>query len=356
MSFENKTILASTIGRRDRLDVFTSVVLTLSLVGGCTAEDEEPLDIVDAQVESERPLDEPAEQDEDQDEPPAGHDGEDSDEEVFGLAVGQPIEVEDGIVLYAPEPGQQTTIEVIYTDGVMATASLTHDLDGRMFIGHPDDDLVSVPENTSASCLGKCLDPLYSFNETPPARWTDELQWYYRTLNSPVGDGVATDVFEYAAAAVPTARNACGLADNINATEAYQGQITGTGPGVPFSGGTVSCAVNDGINVVGWGALPSDVLGVACHYDQQDTPARRRMTGMGIKLNKDSEWFTGTSVPGSCSGAYSLRAVATHEFGHTFGLGHAASCNLVMAPSLGPCNASKRKFGLGDILALEELY
>lgn len=61
-------------------------------------------------------------------------------------------------------------------------------------------------------------------------------------------------------------------------------------------------------------------------------------------------------MPSSCNNKYSLRGVATHEFGHAYGLGHTRQCNLVMAPATAACTAATRRFGRGDILGLRTLY
>jgi predicted Zn-dependent protease len=69
-------------------------------------------------------------------------------------------------------------------------------------------------------------------------------------------------------------------------------------------------------------------------------------------------WYAGNTKPAGCWNQFSLRGVATHEFGHAFGLDHSPgdSCNLTMYPSTGPCNDGARSFGLGDVEGLESIY
>lgn len=286
--------------------------------------------------------------------------GESAEIELFDVAVGELIEVEEGIVLPVPERGEMFAIEVVYDDGVMTSVTLAHDTEGHVRIVHPDDHLLGVPEGTAAACASKCSDSSYSyvFGNGNPAKWKERLDWYYRHNNSPVGKTAAINAFKNAAAAVPNSRNSCSLADNNNATQRYEGETTVI-PGVTTGGGVIGCdatRLQDGTNVIGWGGLPGSTLAVTCTRAIIDGGAKARITDMDMRYDKDRNWFTGNGVPGGCSNRFSLRGVGTHEFGHAYGLGHTSQCNLVMAPATAACTGANRVFGRGDVLGLRTLY
>ncbi|MCH9680745.1 MAG: matrixin family metalloprotease [Deltaproteobacteria bacterium] len=283
-----------------------------------------------------------------------------STEELVDVAVGELVEVEDGIFLPVPEPGESFAIEVLHDDGGTSTTTLTHDRDGHVRIVFPDDHLVALPEGTSAACASKCSDSSFSFvfGADSPAKWKSKLEWFYRHNQSPISYSAAVGAFKSAAAAVPSSRNSCGMDDKVSATQVFRGE-TNVLPGVGVADGEIFCKFNelsDEINVIGWGFLPGNTLAVACVRSVFDGGPRDRLLDVDMRFDKAYSWITGNGVPANCTDAYSLRAVATHEFGHAYGLGHTNQCNQVMAPLVSPCTNANRKFGKGDVLGLRSLY
>ena len=189
------------------------------------------------------------------------------------------------------------------------------------------------------------------------ARWTTRYEWSYRHQNSPIPRQQAIDTFAFAARAIPNSRNSCGMDDRVDATQTYLGE-TSAGPNISRSGDDVFCDPGDGQNVVGWGPLPPDILGVACVYSRQSTPTSWEIVEADIRIRPSEEWFAGTTVPSGCTNGLSLRSVATHEFGHVFGLGHAvpACSEQVMKPTASLCEVELSDFGRGDIRGLRALY
>lgn len=61
----------------------------------------------------------------------------------------------------------------------------------------------------------------------------------------------------------------------------------------------------------------------------------------------------------TCSGSkYDLQGVATHEWGHVFGLAHDATAGSqqVMKPASSTCETAQRKLGAGDVAGITWLY
>jgi hypothetical protein len=104
--------------------------------------------------------------------------------------------------------------------------------------------------------------------------------------------------------------------------------------------------------VIGFGKLPLDTLGVTCVQASGSLIDEADML-----LSKDVDWALSAD---ECFFSELLEAVATHEFGHAFGLDHVREdkhADLTMSTiSNGPCHAEEISLGLGDMLALEELY
>jgi hypothetical protein len=62
--------------------------------------------------------------------------------------------------------------------------------------------------------------------------------------------------------------------------------------------------------------------------------------------------------PGSsgCSSGYYLTDIATHEFGHWYGLGHSSVSGATMWPSASKCSTNTRSLAADDIAGVESMY
>jgi len=290
------------------------------------------------------------------DEPPSPGEAPE-DGEIVEAVAGELIELEDGIQVEVPPPGDLVMIEVMYDDGNTAIATIVNDPDHGVRVEHPDEHLLGLPPGTAASCASKCSDSAYSyvFGSTR-AKWKSRLNWHYRHGGSPVGKNAAINAFKHGAQAVPKQRNSCSMSDQSNATHRYEGE-TSTRPNIGKDGSNVFCKSPDGENVVGWGGLPDGTLAVTCSWASDDGSSTYRIIEADQRYDTSNRsWFTGNAVPNDCSGRFSLRAVATHEFGHAYGLGHTPNaCKQVMADSASACT-SRRKFGRGDVRGVRDLY
>jgi len=85
-----------------------------------------------------------------------------------------------------------------------------------------------------------------------------------------------------------------------------------------------------------------------------------------IAFSNQRDWDTNPQIEQSCSGAFSIEATATHEVGHSLGLGHScddgeacrdsALANATMFWSGGACATDRADIGTDDIAGLEALY
>jgi Matrixin len=207
---------------------------------------------------------------------------------------------------------------------------------------------VASGSGSDGEILSKCTDGAYTKNGH---RWSSRLYWYFQSGSRPKGSDASRVAAALARAAsnITTGHNNCNLADAISATQTYQGG-TSRAPNISKYGG---CLGRDGRNVVGFGTLPRGVLGMTCWWTYGG-----RTVETDIKLNKAYyAWFI--IRRSDCRGKWSIEGVATHEFGHAFGLGHVSPdyhSALTMSPVIRACQSAQRWLGLGDILGLRSLY
>ena len=159
----------------------------------------------------------------------------------------------------------------------------------------------------------------------------------------------AEAALERAAHNVVTGHNNCGIPDRISATERYLGRTTSP----TDVGDDATCGTPDGRNEVGFGKLPAAVMALTCWWTRHGHTVEA-----DIKLNKAFYHWT-ARVQAGCSLTWSIEDVATHEFGHAFGLDHVGESlhgNLTMSPLIAPCQNAEETLGLGDIRGLERKY
>lgn len=192
-----------------------------------------------------------------------------------------------------------------------------------------------------------CTDRAHKTNRY---RWTEKVWWSFHDSSTPAQLEAADvlEVLERSVSNITDARNDCGLPDDVGATAGYSGE-TDQEPGINARG---RCSESDGRNVVGFGKLPTNTLGLTCSYYFANA-----ITEADITFNADIDWALSVD---DCVFSELLEATATHEFGHAFGLDHVGEGkhgDLTMSTaSNGPCHAGEITLGLGDVLGLEELY
>jgi hypothetical protein len=104
-------------------------------------------------------------------------------------------------------------------------------------------------------------------------------------------------------------KNDCDLADQVSATQSYEGDVTRS---TQFNADG-SCAASDGLNTVAFGNLPNTWIAAACIWlDGSGNP-----TASDVKFNS-SDFEFDNFVTGCVGSDYIVEAVGTHEFGPHF--------------------------------------
>jgi len=294
-----------------------------------------------------------------------------SDEEAMagaqGLSVrpGDPY-AEHGVTVTVPDAGRGIYAEIMYEDGSIGSVHLRTMADGSVYrlpddaddpdvsIGDEDDDPEVVAEaagEASASgSPGPCSDRA---RKVLGYRWTHAFSWSFQSGTTPSDNSIANveAKLKKAATNITASRNSCGMSDTVSAKNTYAGRTTRSAQ----IGSDASCKSNpDGHNTVSFGALPTGILGLTCvWYDGEGHALEADM-----RLTTKRKWYA--NKPTSCSGRFSVEGVATHEFGHVFGLGHVSESshgNLTMSTAInGTCENAESTLGKGDVLALRALY
>lgn len=244
-------------------------------------------------------------------------------------------------------------VAVIRT-GPVTSLGLSNNDDGTVYFSGAKDTRSSValhgrrspssPTPDSPECSEDAF-ALYS------SSWANTYAWYFDAGTTPPGisHAGAAGALQAAVANITGARNDCGLPDRVGATGDYMGTTTSK-PNVSSSG---ECKSSDGQSSVGFGTLPPAYLAYTCWWS-----AGSNTIEADIKLNKsDYGWYA--TMPSTCSSRWDIEAVATHEFGHAFGLDHVEEASqgaLTMSPTIYPCQGSEETLGMGDVLGLESKY
>ncbi len=259
----------------------------------------------------------------------------------------------DGLLVVAPSPGYGVAASAILASGAHQELILETGVDGltRDVTATAGSD-AEAPTAVISRSPGACSDRTYHLL---PTMWKSTWQWWFQSGSTPrdVSKSRAERALRSAAASITRERNDCGRPDRVSATASYQGRTTRK-PGVTSTGG---CLGTDGESVVGFGTLPAGVLGLTCTTYQIIPSGVDNSIESDVLFNKDGMSWT-TTLSG-CFGRAMLRSVATHEFGHVFGLNHVSESrhgNLTMSTAIGPCDDSAFTLGKGDMLGLEQRY
>ena len=220
----------------------------------------------------------------------------------------------------------------------------------------PDDDFLTgnptTDEDSAVQAPGECDDDFFRIN----APWDTAMPWYFNKGTTPgeitVNNAEASLID--GARAITDINTNCNRGDSVPAGFSYQDD-TNLHANIRRTKTQDICKRGDEVSVVEFGQLDSEFVGYACWKI-----ASSFIYEADIRLNKGdtNKWAIN---PGNCQGnKWIVRSVATHEFGHAFGLDDLDEDlhgNLTMSEDFnGFCKQPEYTLGLGDILGLEALY
>ncbi|PYY37923.1 hypothetical protein DEJ16_06250 [Curtobacterium sp. MCJR17_055] len=192
---------------------------------------------------------------------------------------------------------------------------------------------------TGAGATASCGSTAYSLTGH---HWAGAIEWRYNPANAKASN---VSALRAGADAWTGSITSCGRTVTSTAAEQYLGTAK-QAPALTDQGG---CGAANRYSVTGWGALPTGTLGVTCVWSRS-----------GVAVEMDQRYSTRYlwASTATCSGnRYDFRGVATHEWGHAYGLGHVdQATGQVMKSSATTCDVAQRTLGAGDARGISTLY
>jgi len=267
--------------------------------------------------------------------------------------------IKDGSASATVQPaGETVTADVLLVTG-SETLTVGTKVDGDDFVEDCGPDEASTAKAAAlstrkrrlfatASSLGECTDTAWSI---AGYRWYWTYGWYFKEDTTPAGLSVTnvTNALVEGTQSMTAVRNTCGMADNVSATQRYDGN-TSAWANIDANG----CLTTDWVSETDFAGGPAGVLARTCTW--QNEPG---VAGQSDARFNDSlyDWMPDGS--GTCGGRWVIRAVQAHERGHTFGLEHVdegTHGNLTMSKVIGSCSDQEFWLGRGDVLGMRARY
>lgn len=262
-----------------------------------------------------------------------------------------------GLTVAVPPRGMGVRASALMGTGEVRALQVETGADGQVVVVDEPGAAPAPRPAPAAGTAGAAVQPTGSPSACSDSKknltsswWHTTFHWMFKSGSKPSSMTTNTAELELKRAMrnITRSRNDCGRPDEVSATAVYEGRTTrGT-----HIGGNSSCTVSDNHNVVAFGNLSSSTVGFTCWWYSGSHTVEA-----DVQLNKSD--FNWAATAGTCFDAYIVRAVATHEFGHVFGLGHVSQgnhANLTMSTAIYPCDDSDSSLGLGDTLGLEARY
>lgn len=266
----------------------------------------------------------------------------------------------EGNRLRVPPPGFGVGIEKSFADSAGTILSLETAADGR--VTYSTGGQSPSGSVTAAASPSACSDGAYDDNGV---KWDGTYNWYLGDGKRP--DGMSTtlviDRLKDSINNITDSYNDCGFSDLVSATSYYRGGSSRESE-ISVIGGNSTCESpysQDGFSIVDFGNLDGNAgapTATTCWWYRISSGADT-MISVDIRFNTTNFRFTNVPNESICNGWQDLESVATHEFGHGFGLGHVSEAShgrLTMSTQNASCDDSQRTLGQGDILGLRLLY
>jgi hypothetical protein len=281
-----------------------------------------------------------------------------------------------GVGVVVPPAGDGVHAEALLSNGGVQELEIETLPDGTVHVDHYGSEAASSTADTGAEDQSQAIAPcsdatyrLYPWDMVGRA----SIYWYLNGTSVPSSLTVseARAGIQTGAMNMATGHNDCGLSNTINAPLPVDGGTTTLSANMALdANGNGYCSTPDIYSVVDFGPLQTGWAGAECtHFNSVD----HVYYAADIRFSSAMTWFTGP-LPGGSQQACNnlsgstrrdLTGVATHEWGHAYGLDHAAvlavdqikHLNLTMS-TIGKsgCSVAMRTLGKGDILGMEAKY
>jgi hypothetical protein len=284
-------------------------------------------------------------------------------------AVGRTVEFSEGMVLEVPPARVTVGASGIDANGMGSSFAISTAADGEITYEVPGGGkMLAIP--TEAAVVDE--DHALATSETKGcnyadygligASWTQGYVWY-------IGDGrrpdsmttsQVTEAFFDAANAIVDSRNPCGYSDEVTADWSYGGGSGYESDMRLVDGGTKCYDYDDRDewSVVDFGDLANHGrpwVAYTCTYWY-----RSSMVEADVRFNVVDHSFTGFPRSDNCNNEkYDLQSVATHEFGHVWGLDDLysfAARYQTMYGYMYKCRLLARSLAKSDVLGLRSMY
>jgi hypothetical protein len=274
---------------------------------------------------------------------------------LVGISLGTPsptLTIDAGALsMTVPERGIGMQASALLSDGTELSVRVEHSLSGSITVDTSTDGEPAAAQVAPAGALRPCADRAYNLTGQ---RWRETYRWSFRAVSAPTNllRGQVRAALRRSATNITDAHNSCGRNDRVSAQHEFAGVTRRRRPNITATG--CDNGARDGSNVVGFRDLPTGVVGLTCWWW---VVGSRYTIEADVALNRgDFLWRIGRE---GCTVEYLVEAVATHEFGHVFGLGHVGERRhpmLTMSERGYPCDNTPSTLALGDVRGLEALY